>query len=267
MRLSFTPTSERASVPTVTDNGSLPDTDGILHVAELIVGYGGSAIVNGVTMTFRESTTTVLLGPNGAGKSTLVRGIVGLVSRYGGRVFLQGKDVSSLSTEQLIATGVAYVPQSQNVFTSLTIRENLEVGGRTLKRAQRRERVEEMLELFPNLRTAINRSAGTLSGGERNLLALARGLMAQPRVLLVDEPTAGLSPLYQEVVWEHLDGIKNSGVCVVVVEQNTQAALQHADWAYVLVLGKTRMAGRASEIRDTAKLAELYLGARGGVTG
>jgi ABC-type branched-subunit amino acid transport system ATPase component len=230
----------------------------VLAVEGIVAGYGGGDIVKNVSLSIAEREIAVLLGPNGAGKSTLLKAIMGLVPRTG-RVVLRGTDASQWVTERLITQGVAYVPQLRNVFPALSVIENLEMGGYSM-RSGVRARAAEMLELFPNLRAANRRPASTLSGGERNLLALARGLMPGPAALLVDEPTAGLSPQYEEVVWSHLELIRATGVAILVVEQNVATALEHADTAYVLVLGQTRMEGPAEDLRGSDALTSLYIG-------
>jgi ABC-type branched-subunit amino acid transport system ATPase component len=234
-------------------------TAAVLAVEGIVAGYGGGDIVKNVGLTVAEREIAVLLGPNGAGKSTLLKAIMGLVPRTAGRVVLRGTDVSQWVTERLITNGLAYVPQLRNVFPALTVIENLEMGGYSM-RSGVRERAAAMLELFPNLRAAHRRAASTLSGGERNMLALARGLMPGPTALLVDEPTAGLSPQYEEVVWNQLELIRKTGVAILVVEQNVATALEHADTAYVLVLGQTRLQGSAAELQDSAELTSLYIG-------
>lgn len=235
-----------------------PDAS-LLAVESVFAGYGGGDIVKNVTINVSEREIAVLLGPNGAGKSTFLKAIMRLVPRRAGTVRVRGTDVSQWATERLIAHGVAYVPQLRNVFPALTVLENLEMGGYSM-RSGVRERAHEMMELFPNLRAASRRAASTLSGGERNLLALARGLMPGPVALLVDEPTAGLSPQYEEVVWSQLELIRNTGVAILVVEQNVATALEHADTAYVLVLGETRLTGRAEDLKGDSALTSLYIG-------
>jgi ABC-type branched-subunit amino acid transport system ATPase component len=230
----------------------------VLAVEGIVAGYGGGDIVKNVSLSIAEREIAVLLGPNGAGKSTLLKAIMGLVPRTG-RVVLRGTDASQWVTERLITQGVAYVPQLRNVFPALSVIENLEMGGYSM-RSGVRARAAEMLELFPNLRAANRRPASTLSGGERNLLALARGLMPGPAALLVDEPTAGLSPQYEEVVWSQLELIRTTGVAILVVEQNVATALEHADTAYVLVLGQTRLEGPAEDLRGSDALTSLYIG-------
>ncbi len=230
----------------------------MLAVEGFFAGYGGEDVVKDASIAADEGQITVLLGPNGAGKSTLLKSIVGLIPRSRGKLTLQGEDVSKWSTERLVAEGMSYVPQVVNVFPSLTVMENLEVGAYQL-RSGVAERAEEMLDLFPDLRKATRRPARTLSGGERSLLALARGLMTRPRVLLVDEPTAGLSPKNELGVWDHLDLVRKTGVAVLVVEQNVKRALEFADVGYVLVLGKTVLSGPPSELLGE-KLTSLYIG-------
>lgn len=226
--------------------------------SHIVAGYGSGTIVKDVTVSVRKAQMAVILGPNGAGKSTLLKAIVGLVPRTGGTVTLNSEDVSRLRVDQLNRRGVAYVPQLRNVFYTLTVRENLEMGGYSV-RSGVKERIEELLQSFPNLRKAMGRAAGTLSGGERSLLALARGLMTRPDVLLIDEPTAGLSPQSELLVWDHLEQIRQDGVAMLVVEQNVNRALESADWAYVMVLGETRLQGNPADLGSEA-LASLFIG-------
>jgi branched-chain amino acid transport system ATP-binding protein/branched-chain amino acid transport system permease protein len=230
----------------------------LLRASAISAGYGGGDIVKDVTVTVRPGELVALLGPNGAGKSTLLRALVGLVSRTGGQVHLRDTNISNWPTERLIRAGIAYVPQLQNVFPSLTVLENLELGAYA-QRSDLRGKAAAMLELFPALQRAARRPAGTLSGGERSLLGLARALMAEPSVLLADEPTAGLSPQYQQVVWEHLAKIRDAGVAVLVVEQNVAQAIRHADRSYVLVLGRIAVEGAGDQLAGD-QLAALYIG-------
>lgn len=233
-------------------------SDELLRAEGVCAGYGGGDIVKGVDVRVGSRELVVLLGPNGAGKSTFLKALIGLIPLSGGRVLLHGADRTGWATERLVRDGLAYVPQLSGVFPSLSVVENLEMGAYA-RRAGARDRIEELLDLFPALRPAAKRPAGTLSGGERSLLALARGLMAKPSVLLTDEPTAGLSPAYQRVVWEHLALVRESGVAVLVVEQNVAQALRHADRGYVLVLGATAMEGSGDELRSS-DLGALYIG-------
>jgi len=231
----------------------------ILHVEGLTAGYGGAPVIEGVAIDARLGQLTVMVGPNGAGKSTLMKAIAGVVRPSGGRVVLNGSDVTGRAPERLVVLGMSYVPQLANVFPSLTIAENLEMGG-YVRKAGTKERAAELMEMFPDLRAARRRPARTLSGGQRTMLAIARGLMLDPKTLLLDEPTAGLSPKIESAVWDRILAIRASGVAVVVVEQNTRRALRHADRAYVLVNGRNRLEGTGQELSDTERLAAIYLG-------
>ncbi|MGH3254611.1 MAG: ABC transporter ATP-binding protein [Streptosporangiaceae bacterium] len=231
----------------------------ILHVEGLIAGYGGAPIIEDVGIDARLGQLTVMVGPNGAGKSTLMKTIAGVLRPSGGRVVLNGSDVTGKAPERLVTLGMSYVPQLANVFPSLTIAENLEMGSYARK-GGRKERAAELMEMFPDLQAARRRPARTLSGGQRTMLAIAGGLMLDPQTLLLDEPTAGLSPKIEGAVWERILAIRAAGVAVVVVEQNTRRALQHADRAYVLVNGRNRLEGTGPELANIEKLAAIYLG-------
>lgn len=231
----------------------------ILHVEGLTAGYGATPTIEGVGVDARLGQLTVMVGPNGAGKSTLMKAIAGVLRPSGGRVVLNGQDVVGRVPERLVALGMSYVPQLLNVFPSLSIGENLEMGG-YLRKAGLKERAAELMEMFPDLKDARRRPARTLSGGQRTMLAIARGLMLDPKVLLLDEPTAGLSPKMEGAVWERILAIRAEGVAVVVVEQNTRRALKYADRAYVLVNGRNRLEGTGEELGDAEKLAAIYLG-------
>ena len=231
----------------------------VLSVQGLTAGYGGPPIIEGVSIEARSGAITALVGPNGAGKSTLLKTIAGAIRPSAGSIRVGDRDVTGLPPERMVRQGLAYVPQVENVFPSLTVHENLEMGGYT-RSAGVRERVERMFELFPDLRTAAKRPARTLSGGQRNMLALARGLMVDPRVLLIDEPTAGLAPRYESVVWEHVLAVRETGVAVLVVEQNTRRTLSHADWAYLLTLGRIRLEGSGPSLLENEEVVALYIG-------
>jgi branched-chain amino acid transport system ATP-binding protein len=231
----------------------------VLSVQGLTAGYGGPPIIEGVSIEARSGAITALVGPNGAGKSTLLKTIAGAIRPSAGSIRVGDRDVTGLPPEKMVRQGLAYVPQVENVFPSLTVHENLEMGGYT-RSAGVRERVERMFDLFPDLRTAAKRPARTLSGGQRNMLALARGLMVDPRVLLIDEPTAGLAPRYESVVWEHVLAVRETGVAVLVVEQNTRRTLSHADWAYLLTLGRIRLEGSGPSLLENEEVVSLYIG-------
>lgn len=230
-----------------------------LVINDLTAGYGGPPIIEGITLEARPGAITAIVGPNGAGKSTLMKAIAGVVRPSGGEIKVCGEVTTGLTADKLVRHGMAYVPQVANVFPSLTVVENLEMGGYTRKSGVR-ERIEELYELFPDLRPAAKRPAKTLSGGQRNMLAMARGLMSDPKVLLVDEPTAGMAPKFEAAVWQHIVQIRQTGVAVVVVEQNTRRTLTHADWAYVLVLGRNRLSGSPAQLLNDEEVVALYIG-------
>src|SRR5207237_5870433 len=198
-------------------------------------------------------------GPNGDGKSTLLKAVAGLIRPTAGRVFVEGKEVSDQPVERLVRRGVAYVPQAENVFPDLTVRENLDMGG-YIRKSGVRERIEQLFLLFPDLKVAAHRRASTLSGGQRTMLALARGLMVDPAVLILDEPSAGLSPRFQGLIWERIEQVRATDVAVLVVEQNTRETLRHAHWAYVLSLGLNRLEGPGRDLLDDEEVVNLYVG-------
>jgi ABC-type branched-subunit amino acid transport system ATPase component len=230
-----------------------------LSVQGLTAGYGGPPIIEQVSITARRGTITAIVGPNGAGKSTLLKTVAGLIRPTTGRVFVEGKEVTGLPAERLIRCGIAYVPQVQNVFPDLTIRENLDMGG-YVRKSGVRERIEQLFLLFPDLKASSHRRAATLSGGQRTMLALARGLMVDPAILILDEPSAGLSPRFQGLLWERIEQIRATNVAVVIVEQNTRETLRHAQWAYVLVLGQNRLEGAGHELLENDEVVNLYVG-------
>jgi branched-chain amino acid transport system ATP-binding protein len=231
----------------------------VLQVDSLTAGYGGAPVISDVSVRTRAGQITAIVGPNGAGKSTLLKALLGIIRVSSGTVRLHGKDVTGMATEKLVRRGLSYVPQVQNIFPGLTVRENLEMGGYSRK-AGVHQRQEELCELFPDLRGALRRKAGTLSGGQRTMLAMARGLMLDPSVLVLDEPSAGLSPIFQGMLWEQIMKIAGTGVSILVVEQNTRRTLKHADWAYVMVLGKNQLDGPAQELADDEAVVNLYVG-------
>ncbi|HEY6542605.1 MAG TPA: ABC transporter ATP-binding protein [Ktedonobacteraceae bacterium] len=230
-----------------------------LAVEGLTAGYGGPPIIEQVSISARRGAITAIVGPNGAGKSTLLKAVAGLIRPAAGRVFVEGKEVTNLPAEKLVRRGIAYVPQVENVFPDLTVRENLDMGG-YVRKSGVRERIEQLFLLFPDLKVAAHRRASTLSGGQRTMLALARGLMVDPAVLILDEPSAGLSPKFQGLIWERIEQIRATNVAVLIVEQNTRETLRHAQWAYVLVLGKNRLEGAGRELLEDDEVINLYVG-------
>jgi ABC-type branched-subunit amino acid transport system ATPase component len=230
-----------------------------LSVQGLTAGYGGPPIIEQVSLVARRGAITAIVGPNGAGKSTLLKAVAGLIRPATGRVFVEGKEVTGLPAEKLVRRGIAYVPQVENVFPDLTVRENLDMGG-YIRKSGVRERIEQLFLLFPDLKVAAHRRASTLSGGQRTMLALARGLMVDPAVLMLDEPSAGLSPKFQGLIWERIEQIRATNVAVVIVEQNTRETLRHAQWAYVMVLGKNRLEGTGHDLLEDDEVVNLYVG-------
>jgi branched-chain amino acid transport system ATP-binding protein len=236
-----------------------PEERPALQVEGLTAGYGGPPIIENVNVQARPGAITAIVGPNGAGKSTLLKAIAGLIRPTAGRVLVEGTDVTGQPAEKLVRKGLAYVPQVANVFPDLTVRENLEMGGYSRK-AGVRERIEQLFRLFPDLEGSAHRQANTLSGGQRTMLALARGLMVDPAVLILDEPSAGLAPRFQGAIWERIEEIRATNVAVLVIEQNTRETLRHAQWAYVLVLGQNRLEGRGHDLLNDDEVVDLYVG-------
>ncbi len=231
----------------------------LLVAEELVAGYVPEAdILNGASLEVPEGAIATVVGPNGAGKSTLIKTIFGLVRPRSGRVTLRGEDLTDLPPHSITRRGMSYVPQLDNVFPSLSVEENLEVG--SLQRLTTGERIEAMYGLFPRLAERRGQAAGTMSGGERQMLAMARALMPSPDVLLLDEPSAGLAPAFVEQIFDQVGEINRAGVTVVMVEQNARRALSMSDLGYVLDLGRNRFEGSGREVLDDPKIAELYLG-------
>ena len=231
----------------------------ILDVQGVEGGYGHAKILNGVSFKLAPGQIVSVVGPNGAGKSTLMKAVFGLVRVISGSVTLEGKNITNMQPEALVKRGMAYVPQINNVFPTLSVQENLEMGA-FIRRDNFRSRIDEMFTLFPDLRDSRTRQAGQLSGGQRNMLAMARALMLDTRVLLLDEPTAGLAPKVTLTVWERIESIRDSGVAVLVVEQNTRMALERSDYGYVLVTGRNRFEGPGNDLIASQEVANLYLG-------
>ena len=230
-----------------------------LSIQGLTAGYGGPPIIEQVSLKARRGAITAIVGPNGAGKSTLLKAVAGLIRPTAGKVFVEGKEVTNLPAEKLVRRGIAYVPQVENTFPDLTVRENLDMGG-YVRKSGVRERIEQLFLLFPDLKLAAHRRASTLSGGQRTMLALARGLMVDPAVLILDEPSAGLSPKFQGLIWERIEQIRATNVAVLIVEQNTRETLRHAQWAYVLVLGQNRLEGTGHDLLEDDEVVDLYVG-------
>jgi neutral amino acid transport system ATP-binding protein len=231
----------------------------VLEVEELVAGYVPEVdILRGVKFAVREGEIATVIGPNGAGKSTLIKSIFGLLPPREGRVVLRGEDLTGLRPHSITRRGMSYVPQLDNVFQSLTVEENLEMGA--LDPSKAKEGMTRVYEFFPRLGERRSQAAGTMSGGERQMLAMGRALMPDPEVLLLDEPSAGLAPAFVEAIFERVEEINSHGVTIVMVEQNARRALAMSDRGYVLDLGQNRFEGRGKELLEDPKVAELYLG-------
>ena len=233
----------------------------LLDVSRLEAGYEpGLSIVKGASIHADKGEIVVILGPNGAGKSSLIKAIAGLVPVTGGSVTLNGEDITAVPAHMKIRKGLAFVPQTENVFPLMSVEENLAVAAGVLRAPA--AHIEEMFALFPDLARQRRLAAGSLSGGQRQMLACARALIVKPGVLMLDEPSAGLSPKFVEQVFARLVEIRASGVTIVLVEQNARAALSIGDRAYVLVEGREAHEGPARTLWDDPLIAELYLGHR-----
>lgn len=236
-------------------------TAAVLDVQGLDAGYGAMQILFDVSLHVQPAEQVLVFGPNGAGKSTLMKALVGLNAPSRGQVTVLGRDLTGKPAETVVRNGLGYVPQLENVFASLSVEENVMMGGLPLGRA-RRKRIVAMYEQFPLLEQKRRQRAGTLSGGQRQMLAMARALMVQPRVLLLDEPTAGLAPQMVEEMFVMVEHIAAAGTAILMVEQNAKQALAHVDRGYVLENGRIRFDGGANELLASEDVGQLYLGAR-----
>jgi ABC-type branched-subunit amino acid transport system ATPase component len=232
----------------------------ILEASGLVSGYGEVEILHGVSLRLDRGEIVAIIGPNGAGKSTLMKAVFGLLKVKSGTVHLEGEDVTGMHPERIVRKGMCYVPQSENVFPSLSIQENLEMGAFT-RRDGYRQRLEEVYGLFPDLAQRPQMRAGKLSGGQRQMLALARALMLDPTVLLLDEPTASLAPKMVEGIFATINQINQTGVGILIVEQNAKEALSICHRAYVLAGGYNRLEGTGPQLLASEEVGKLYLGA------
>jgi neutral amino acid transport system ATP-binding protein len=236
------------------------EQDGALLATDsLVAGYVREVdILNGVSIEVRKGEIVTVIGPNGAGKSTLIKTIFGLLHPRSGTIVFQGDDITVLKPHECTQRGLSYVPQLDNVFPTLTAEENLEMGSLDTSTTDRQ--IERMYELFPRLGERRTQTVGTMSGGERQMVAMARALMPDPKVLLLDEPSAGLAPAFVDAIFEKVEDINREGVTLVMVEQNARRALAMSDRGYVLDLGKEQFQGPGKELLADPKVTELYLG-------
>jgi ABC-type branched-subunit amino acid transport system ATPase component len=231
----------------------------MLETETLVAGYLPEVdILGGVSIKVREGEIVTIVGPNGAGKSTLIKTIFGLLKPRSGRILFRDEEIGGSRPHDVTRRGLSYVPQLDNVFPSLTVEENLEMG--SLDRATTDSQIERMYELFPRLGERRTQAAGTMSGGERQMVAMARALMPDPQLMLLDEPSAGLAPAFVDAIFEKTEEVNRAGVTIVMVEQNARRALAMSDRGYVLDLGVDRFEGPGRELLSDPKVAELYLG-------
>jgi branched-chain amino acid transport system ATP-binding protein len=233
----------------------------MLTLENISVSYGAIKALKGVSMRVEQGEVVTLIGANGAGKTTTLRTITGLLSPTEGRILFEGDEISGKPTHQLVARGISMSPEGRGVFANLTVRENLHMGAYLKKnKAEIAEDLQRGFRMFPRLKERESQKAGTLSGGEQQMLAMARALMSRPRLLLLDEPSLGLAPLVVHTIFEAIDEIRGEGTTILLVEQNAHAALKHSDRAYVLETGRIVMEGPSKEFAADPRIKEAYLG-------
>jgi branched-chain amino acid transport system ATP-binding protein len=233
----------------------------ILQVQHVCSGYGKIEVLHGVSILVSAAEIVCIIGPNGSGKSTLLKTIFGLIKPTEGTIFFSGKDVTRLESEEKVEMGMAYIPQGKNIFPSLTVTENLEMGGTPIKDSKKIENaIQDIFQRYPILEKRRKAKAGSLSGGEKQVLALARGIMVHPKLILLDEPSLGLAPKTIEEIYRTIQGINRDGMPFVIVEQNARKALKLAHRAYVLDLGVNRLEDTGEGLLNNEEVKKLYLG-------
>jgi len=232
----------------------------ILEVRDLKVSYGAIQALNGVSLSLEKGEIVTLIGANGAGKSTTLRAIMGLVPPVSGSVQYEGSSLTGTPTHEIVRSGMTLVPEGRAIFANLSVRENLVLGAFVRRDGEVEADLQRAFEIFPRLKERIEQNAGTLSGGEQQMLAIARALMCRPKVLLMDEPSLGLAPLLVHTIFESIEEVNRRGTSVLLVEQNANAALKHSHRAYVLETGSVILSGPSAEVAANPKVKEAYLG-------
>ena len=247
----------------VWEHGEDPADQGspLLRVDRIDAAYGKVQILHGVSLVVHPAEVVSLIGPNGAGKSTVLKTIIGLLKPGAGRVLLGDRDITGMRPDQVVREGIAFVPQGRIVFQNMTVVENLEMGAYTIRDKRKLPRLmDQVFELFPRLAERRRQLAGTMSGGEQQMLAMGRGLMSEPRLLLMDEPSLGLAPRFVEMVFEQIGALKRAGLTLLIVEQNAVKSLSISDRGYVLELGRNRFTGSGEALLADERVRRLYLG-------
>ena len=240
---------------------ALARTAPLLAVREIDAAYGKVRILNGVSLEVEPGEIVSIIGPNGAGKSTVLKAVMGILKPTRGGVVFDGEEITGLRTDLVVHRGIAYVPQGRIVFKAMSVVENLEMGAYTVKdKAQMRRTMEQVFAIFPRLGERRNQKAGTMSGGEQQMLAMGRALMVEPRLVLMDEPSLGLAPQFVEMVFNKLQELKASGMTLLLVEQNAVKSLSISDRGYVLELGRNRFTGSGADLLADERVRRLYLG-------
>lgn len=231
----------------------------LLEAKEVYGGYGGADILNGISLSVASGEFVSIVGPNGAGKSTAMKSLFGLIKVRTGSISFEGREITGLRPDQIVRLGICYVPQEYNVFPSLTVRENLEMGA-FIRSDDYSAEIERVYDLFPVLKERRRQLVGTMSGGQRQMVAMGRALMLKPHLLMLDEPSAGLSPNFIDLIFERIQEINRSGVGILLVEQNAKAALEISDRGYVLVMGRNRHEDTGPNLVNNKEVAEMFLG-------
>jgi branched-chain amino acid transport system ATP-binding protein len=235
--------------------------DSILTLEEVVAGYGGLTVLNGTSLQAARGAITTIIGPNGAGKSTVFKTVFGLLPARSGRILFEGRPVTNFTPRKLLELGISYVPQGRNIFPELSVRHNLELGATAAAAGvDVAARVDSVMDRFPMLRQRAGAQASTLSGGQQKLLEIARCLLLDPKLMLIDEPSIGLSPLLVQETFAILQELRAKGMTILMVEQNAKRALEASDFGIVIELGRTRMAGEARAILADPKVGQLFLG-------